>query len=326
MRIRGSLAMYLLFLRLLLHCTHGHVRVKRHCRLHKRMIDPRELMNDFAAIKGAGSPVVPPTKAGHDAALYDAGGAGAGGGAGTGVGTGAGTGVGTGTGAGTDPSGKPANPNNCEGGGGSPGGSGAKCNVNTIFTPGDPKQKSSAIAIKAANDAKAASEAQAAAGQAAAHHIKLELAEKAFQSAKAAEAALMGKQMMVDQLEQELQEATAVVEEESSSIHRTEANMNAAVESARVATQQFEAISELQKNARDALAGIQAVAQGSQQEMASKTQILEAARNRMGVLQKQLVSAHDDFEKTKQAAYKAACAAVEAKQRAGTPTAHFYFL
>ncbi|XP_034107130.1 uncharacterized protein LOC117569898 [Drosophila albomicans] len=190
------------------------------------------------------------------------------------------------------------------------------CDVKQIFAPGDPKQKSSNIAMKAAQDAKAANEAQQAAGQLAAQHIKQELAEKAFQSAKAAEAALTGKQMVVQQLELEMQEAHAVVEEESASLQNTESNMNAAVEAARAATHQFETLTELQKSVKDNLANIQTVALGSQQEMTAKVQLLEAAKNRLGTLEKQLQSARDDYEKTKQAAYKAACAAVEAKQKA----------
>ncbi|XP_032591157.1 uncharacterized protein LOC116805113 [Drosophila grimshawi] len=193
-----------------------------------------------------------------------------------------------------------------------------KCDVSKVFSPGDPKQKSSSIAVKAAQDAKAANDAQHAAGQLAAQHIKQELAEKAFQSAKAAEAALTGKQMVVQQLEHEVQEANAVVEEESVSVQNTENNMNAAVDAARAATQQFEALTALQKTFKDNLSNIQTVAMGSQQEMTAKVQLLEAARNRLATLQKQLLNARDDYEKTKQAAYKAACAAVEAKQKASS--------
>lgn len=190
------------------------------------------------------------------------------------------------------------------------------CNVKEIFTPGDPKQKSSNIAIKAAQDAKAANDAQVAAGQLAAQHIKQELAEKAFQSAKAAEAALTGKQMMVQQLEVETHEANAVVEEETAALQTTESNMNSAVEAAKAATQQFETFNELHKQMKDNLANIQAVALGSQQEVNSKMQLLEAAKNRLITLQKQLQTAQEDYEKTKSAAYKAACAAVEAKKKA----------
>ncbi|KRK00156.1 uncharacterized protein LOC26534750 isoform X1 [Drosophila yakuba] len=292
MRIRGVLAMYLMFLRLLFHCTTGHILVRRHRSLHKRMINPRELLSEFAAIKEPGTGDVALKISGSSVALYENGG-----------------------GSGAGPTKAPSN-KDCD--------MQTKCNVKAVITPGDPKQKSSMIAMKAAQDAKAASEAQSAAGQAAAQHIKMELADKAFQSAKAAEAALMGKQMMVDQLEQEVQEASAVVEEETNSIHHTEANMNAAVDAVKVAMQQFETINELQRTSRESLANIQTVAMGSQQEMAAKTQLLEAARNRLALLQKQLVSAHDDYEKTKQAAYKAACAAVEAKQRAGPPLPQYY--
>ncbi|SPP74624.1 uncharacterized protein LOC117584649 isoform X2 [Drosophila guanche] len=192
------------------------------------------------------------------------------------------------------------------------------CNVKEIFKPGDPKEKSSAIAVQAAQDAKAANEAQGAAGQAAAQHIKLELAEKAFQSAKAAEAALMGKQMMVDQLEQEVNEASAVIEQETNALQGTEINMKAAMDASRLASQQFQAFSELHKTFEQNLANIQTVAMGVQQEMSSKTQLLEAAQNRVTLLRKQLQGAHEDYEKTKQAAYKAACAAVDARQKAST--------
>lgn len=42
--------------------------------------------------------------------------------------------------------------------------------------------------------------------------MKSQLAEKALQAAKAAEAALAGKQSIVEQLEQEVREAEAVVQ------------------------------------------------------------------------------------------------------------------
>ncbi|KAH8372994.1 hypothetical protein KR009_009614, partial [Drosophila setifemur] len=287
MRMQGILVVYLMFLRMMSQGTTSHVlpKASRHCHSHRPMANPCELYNDFAGLIEAGAPAPAP-------------GAGGVGGAG---------GAGAGAGAGADETGKPAK---CD--------SSAKCNVNEVIRPGDPKQKSSSIALKAAAEAKAANEAQSAAGQAAAQHIKLELAQKAFQSAKAAEAALMGKQMMVDQLEQEVHEASAVVEEETNGLHATEVNMNAAVEAARQATQQFEIITELQKTAKENLSNIQAVALGAQNELAVKTQLLEAARNRMALLHKQLLSAQDDYEKTKAAAYKAACAAVEAKQKAGS--------
>ncbi|XP_017868935.1 PREDICTED: uncharacterized protein LOC108617607 [Drosophila arizonae] len=273
--------------------SRGYRVVKRQQR--KRMAWPPNLYSDFAAIAGAieaEGPSLYPSVDGSDSS----GGGGPGGGAGGGSGSSGGKGVGGN-----------CNEDITKG-----------CDVKKIFLPGDPKQKSSSIAVKAAQDAKAANEAQHAAGQMAAQHIKQELAEKAFQSAKAAEAALTGKQMVVQQLELEMQEAHAVVEEESASLQNTETNMNAAIEAARAATSQFEALTALHKTVKDNLANIQTVALGSQQEMTTKVQLLEAAKNRLATLQKQLDSARDDYEKTKQAAYRAACAAVEAKQKAAS--------
>lgn len=197
-----------------------------------------------------------------------------------------------------------------------PAGDTPKCDVKEIITPGDPKTKSSNIAIKAAQEAKAANDAQQAAGQLAAQHIKQELAEKAFQSAKAAEAALTGKQMMVQTLEVETHEANAVVEQETGALQSAEANMNSAVEAARAATQQFEIFNELHKQIKDNLANIQAVALSAQQEVNNKMQLLEAAKNRLITMQKQMQQAQEDYEKTKAAAYKAACAAIDAKKKA----------
>lgn len=54
-------------------------------------------------------------------------------------------------------------------------------------------------------------------------------------------------------------------------------------------------------------------AQGAQQELSEKTQLMEAAKNRVEQLLRQLSAARTDFTSTKQAAYKASAAAHEAK-------------
>jgi len=95
---------------------------------------------------------------------------------------------------------------------------------------GDPKTKASNIAQKAAQEARAASDAQMAAAEAAAMQVKSELAERAAQSARAAEAALAGKQQIVEQLQQEMCEADAVVTEITASLQATQANSHAATQ------------------------------------------------------------------------------------------------
>lgn len=72
---------------------------------------------------------------------------------------------------------------------------------------------SSNIAVKAAQEAKAAENAQAPAGAAAAHQIKEELAEKAIEAAKAAQASLAGKIALVEELTREKDALRVVIAE-----------------------------------------------------------------------------------------------------------------
>ncbi|XP_017117263.1 uncharacterized protein LOC108139156 [Drosophila elegans] len=184
------------------------------------------------------------------------------------------------------------------------------------FSRGDSKTKASNIAQKAALEAKAASDSQMAAAEAAASQVKSELAAKAAQSARAAEAALAGKQQIVEQLQQEMTEADAVVNEVTNSLQNTQVNANAAASAAHEAQVQLNQLKNLVIAATANMANIENVANGAQQELAEKTQLLEAAKHRVENLARQMTDARTDFEKTKQAAYKAACAAVEAKQKA----------
>lgn len=68
--------------------------------------------------------------------------------------------------------------------------------------------------------------------------VKTQLAEKALQAAKAAEAALAGKQAVVEQLQQEVKEAEAVVAENTAAIHQQQGTVNAAIQAAQQATAQ----------------------------------------------------------------------------------------
>ncbi|ALC45537.1 CG14841 [Drosophila busckii] len=158
-----------------------------------------------------------------------------------------------------------------------------------------------------------------AAAEAASTHVKLELAEKAAQSAKAAEAALAGKQQIMEQFTQEVAEAESVVGEVSNSLQSTQTNANAAAQALSEATEQLAELKRLVAAGTSNLANIESVTNGAQQALTEKTQLLEAAKTRVESLNRQLLEARDDFEKTKKAAYKAACAAVEAKQKAQKP-------
>lgn len=81
---------------------------------------------------------------------------------------------------------------------------------------------SSNIAIKAAEEAKAAVNAQYAAGCQAAHRVKEQLAEKAMEAAKAAQAAAAGKAALVDEISREKEAVKVVIMELMNSKRRIE--------------------------------------------------------------------------------------------------------
>uniref|UniRef100_B3P0N9 GG21383 n=2 Tax=Drosophila erecta TaxID=7220 RepID=B3P0N9_DROER len=178
------------------------------------------------------------------------------------------------------------------------------------------KSKASSIAVKAALDAKAANDAQMAAGEAASLKVKVELAEKAVQAARAAEAALAGKQQIMEQLELEQKEADAVVCEVRSSIQSTQANAESAMKALSDAKTQLDQLKVLVTEATAQMGNIEVFANGAQMELDEKGHLLEAANRRMECVYRQVLAARQDYDKTKKAAYKAACAAVEAKQKA----------
>lgn len=177
-------------------------------------------------------------------------------------------------------------------------------------------KKTSNIALKAAQEAMAAESAQETAGKEASKQAKFQLAEKAIQAAKAGQAALSAKQSIVEELERELRESEVVVQDLSSSIQQSEANTNAALRAAQQAAAQLKMLTEAVQTAQSNLANSEQAAQGAQQELGEKTQLLEAAKNRVEQLLRELKTARADYANTKQAAFKAASAAKQAKSNA----------
>ncbi|XP_017101794.2 uncharacterized protein CG45076 [Drosophila bipectinata] len=181
--------------------------------------------------------------------------------------------------------------------------------------PRNSKEASTIIAQKAAQEAKMASDSQQPAAMAAAHQVRVQLADKAVQAAKAAEAALAGKEQLVEQLQGEVREAVIVVQEESASLVNSQVNLNAATTSAKQTRMLLETLQKTIKVAQEALSNAETAATGAKQELSEKMDLVEAARNRAEVLSEHLRSAKLDYENTKRAAYSAACAASEARQK-----------
>lgn len=64
------------------------------------------------------------------------------------------------------------------------------------------------------------------------------------------------------------------------------------------------------------MSNAEAAASGAQQELCEKNQLVETARQRAEMLMQQLRSAKLDYTNTRKAAYRAACAANEARNKA----------
>lgn len=204
----------------------------------------------------------------------------------------------------------------CEDGGNCKNGNGNDRGLGFMDTASGNSKKTSNIAVKAAQEAKAAEDAQETAGKEASKQAKFQLAEKAIQAAKAAQAALSAKQSIVEELERELRESEVVVQDLSSSIQQSEANANAAMRAAQQAAAQLKMLTEAVQSSQSNLGNSEQAAQGAQQELSEKTQLLEAAKNRVEGLLRELKTARTDYANTKQAAYKAATAAKQAKTNA----------
>lgn len=178
------------------------------------------------------------------------------------------------------------------------------------------KQTATNIAQKAAQEAEQAYETQQCAAAKVALQVKEQLADKAYYAAKVAEIALSGKQQMVEQLESELCELETAYQQESDSITSSQNNLNAAYQSAKQAQELLHALQSIVKIAHENLADARNSAVGAQQQLAEKAQLVEAAQHRVDSLKKLLKCARKDLENIKKSAYKAVCAAAEARQKA----------
>ncbi|XP_020811736.1 involucrin [Drosophila serrata] len=182
--------------------------------------------------------------------------------------------------------------------------------------PLNPKQVASNIALQAAQDAKKASDTQLPAAVAAARQVKLQLADRAGAAAWAAEAALAGKQQMVEQLRAEVRESEIVFQDESASVGASQNNLNAAVFTSTQANDLLQKLQDAVRIAQETVSSADAAVCGAHQEVQEKSKLVDAAQHRVELLAQQLRNAKLDYENTKKAAFRASCAAAEARQKA----------
>ncbi|EDW24623.1 GL24243 [Drosophila persimilis] len=160
------------------------------------------------------------------------------------------------------------------------------------------KQRSSSIAVQAAKEAKKANDDMASAVKLASDKIKHRVrGQGRCLQAKAAEAVLAGKIQIVEQLEAEVREGELAMKQ----YQQAQTELKMLLDTLKVTRESKESADQMNMV--------------WQQSLSEKTALLDAAHNRVGVLLRQLRDARADYGKTKKEAYKAICAAKEAKQR-----------
>ncbi|KAH8250431.1 hypothetical protein KR038_000660, partial [Drosophila bunnanda] len=190
-----------------------------------------------------------------------------------------------------------------------------KCTVPSLGS-GDEKLTATGYAQKASQEAKAAYDAQVSAAEDASFQAKCELAAKAIELAKGVEAVLAGKQELLEQARLEISDAEKEVATLTASMRCAQENSDLANNAVHDIQSLVIHVKNVLHEAAKNVASLQCVAKGAMQELTEKNQILKAAKFRAAKLNRQLAEAKADFDKTKMAAYKAVCAAVEAKQKA----------
>ncbi|XP_033172050.1 uncharacterized protein LOC117148652 [Drosophila mauritiana] len=175
--------------------------------------------------------------------------------------------------------------------------------------------KATHIAQNAAQVAKAANDAQAAAAHDASRQAKMQLAEKAISAARAADAVLEGKQAMVDNYAREIRDAEEVVGQVRCSLEISETNVEAAVAVVKAAELQAESFRVLVQQTSGTLSEMEGLIDQANVDIEEKNLMLAAAKARGDRLARQVAQAKSEYEQVREAACRAASAAVEAKQK-----------
>ncbi|KAK9875920.1 hypothetical protein WA026_009704 [Henosepilachna vigintioctopunctata] len=175
---------------------------------------------------------------------------------------------------------------------------------------------SSNIAVKAAEDAKAAEHAQAEAGAAAAHEVKEKLAEQAVEAAKAAQAALAGKVALVEELTREDEALKLVNSELLLSKAELEKAINAEMKSLSEEKGLEKVLNTALHVAESAATDADHAMKGVENDLIKKEKVLESALQHTEILEKEEKKAKSDLDSTKEATKNAIQAATDAKSNA----------
>lgn len=148
------------------------------------------------------------------------------------------------------------------------------------------------------------------------------LAQAASQAAATAQAALAGKHVLLQGLEQQSLEAHQALDAEIQQLQQAKRSAKAAQHAAQQALNHVQVLQSALNNAQVAAEHAQQSASEAAAELASQTQMVGTAKQRVEALEEQLNAARVDFEATQEAAHKAAASAQEAQNNAAEAAAH----
>ncbi|KAL3265321.1 hypothetical protein HHI36_009529 [Cryptolaemus montrouzieri] len=172
---------------------------------------------------------------------------------------------------------------------------------------------SSNIAIKAAEEAKAAQYAQMPAACQAAHQVKEQLAEKAIEAAKAAQAALAGKVALVEELIREKEAVKLVMQEEVNSKMQLEQSINEEIKALSGYKSLLNVLSTGHHLAETVATNADSSLRGVEEDLRQKDTLLQQAFHAVEILTRDEAMARNDLETTKCAARRAEQAAAAAR-------------
>ncbi|KAH8387994.1 hypothetical protein KR093_010796 [Drosophila rubida] len=173
------------------------------------------------------------------------------------------------------------------------------------------------IAAKAAQEATAANDAQSNAAAFASKQVKMQLAEKAIQASKSVQAVLACKRALVEKLHTELRSAEALSTHLRTCLQHIEGHVQKVESGIKSSAAHLKRLSDVQEMLKHSFfADVTALGELAQADFNEKRQMLVAAKERSDRLQSQLDCVRRDHEQVKLAAYQAARAAVEARQKA----------
>ncbi|GJQ87870.1 hypothetical protein Trydic_g1141 [Trypoxylus dichotomus] len=173
-----------------------------------------------------------------------------------------------------------------------------------------------AIAQGSAEQANNAVTNQHTAARQAAFSAKSSLAQAAVGAAATAQAALIGKQILVQKLEGDVNEAHQQVQAELQQLEQAERSANAAQQAYDQAQQQVNALSNALNGAQGAGSHAQQAAEEALAELGSQEAMVGAAKQRLSVLTQELHAAEADLQATQSAAQQAESAAQIAQSNA----------